>query len=68
MDALRTQADNLQWEVHHLDVENRKLKEQNPEGVDHEAELERDVAELTDNVRTYEQQLAEKMGVIKSTE
>ena len=43
MEALRTKADSLQWEVNRLDAENRRLRADNPaasEQVDIEAELE----------------------------
>ena len=52
MEALRTKIDGLQWEVHRLDAENRKLRAKKPElgeRVDLAAELEQtkgDVAEL----------------------
>ena len=65
MEALRTQNDNLRWEVNRLDAENRKLRSGNPdagERVDLEAELEqtkRDVATLTEQVRVYQRQLEE---------
>ena len=54
MEALRTKCDSLEWEVHRLRAENRKLREENPEAserVDCAAELERTketVVELTD--------------------
>ena len=52
MEALRTKIDGLQWEVHRLDAENRKLRAGKPElgeRLDLAAELEQakgDVAEL----------------------
>ena len=52
MEALRTKIDGLQWEVHRLDAENRKLRTEKPElgeRVDLAAELDQtkeDVAEL----------------------
>ena len=52
MEALRTKNDSLQWEVHRLDAENRKLRAEKPElgeRLDLAAELEQakgDVAEL----------------------
>ena len=64
MEALRTQNDNLQWEVNRLGAENQKLRSENPERsarVDFEAELDearRDVATLTNQVQTYQAQLA----------
>ena len=49
MEALRTQLDNLKWEVNRLDAENRRLHDGNPEAtarVDLEDELEKSKAEL----------------------
>ena len=43
-EALRTKVDNLQWEVNRLDVENQRLRSQNPEStsrVELEDELQR---------------------------
>ena len=60
MEALRTKADSLQWEINRLDAENRRLRADDPaasERVDLEAELEQsrsDVAELTSRVRELE--------------
>ena len=61
MEALRTQNDNLQWEINRLDAENRKLREAN-EGavtlVDLETELEQsrnDVKALTERLRAVEE-------------
>ena len=56
MEALRTKADSLQWEINRLDAENRRLRADDPvasERVDLVAELEQsrsDVAELTSQV------------------
>ena len=52
-EALRTQVDNLQWEVNRLDAENKKLRSANESVsrcVDLELELQQskeDAAELT---------------------
>ena len=60
MEALRTQNDNLQWEVNRLHVENQKLRSEDPDRsarVDLETELNearRDVAALTNQVQTYQ--------------
>ena len=65
MEALRTHNDNLQWEVHRLDAENRKLRSENPEAsnrLDLETELEQtklDAAGLTEQVQAYQWQLEE---------
>ena len=65
MEALRTCNDNLQWEVHRLDAENRKLWSENPEAsnrLDLETELEQtklDAAGLTEQVQAYQRQLEE---------
>ena len=51
MEALRTRVDSLQWEIHRLGVENRHLREENPEVSGTLEQLEgakREVAELTD--------------------
>ena len=56
--------DSLRWEVQRLEVENRRLREQDPEAeerVDCGAELESarvKVAEKTERIKTLEQQLA----------
>ena len=74
MEALGTRVDNLQWEVHRLNVENRKLRDQDPEAgerVDREAELERaktDVAELKNRVQENEQRLDENAGALQDAE
>ena len=68
MEALRTQNDNLRWEVQRLDVENRRLREKNPEAsrsLDREAQPERakcDIDELTDRVQASERQWRESSG------
>ena len=65
MEALRTQNDSLQWEVHRLDVANRKLRSSNPEAserLDIESELEQtksDVARLTEQAQAYQRELEE---------
>ena len=70
MEALRTQVDSLKWEVQRLEVENRRIREQNPVGserVDCEAELERaktDVTEMATRMRTLEQ-LADSAGMAR---
>ena len=49
MEALRTQLDNLEWEVNRLDVENRWLREAVTEAcklVDLQTELEQSKAEV----------------------
>ena len=59
MEALRTQNDNLRWELNRLDVENRRLRSENPDlgtRLDLETELKQaknDVAELTEQVQAY---------------
>lgn len=74
MEALRTKIDGLQWEVHWLGAENRKLREDNPgasERIDREAELEKtkyDVAELTNHVKVLERQLAERTSTVEDAE
>ena len=74
MEALRTKIDGLQWEVHRLGAENRKLREDNPgasERIDREAELEKtkyDVAELTNHVKVLERQLAEGTSTVEDAE
>ena len=48
MEALRTQLDNLQWEVNRLGAENRRLRDEDQEAsscVDLEAELQQSKAE-----------------------
>ena len=63
MEALRTQLDNLQWEVNRLDVENRRLREADTEAcklMDLQTELEQSMAEvatLTERVRAYGEQV-----------
>ena len=65
MKALRTQNDSLQWEIHRLDAENRKLRSGNPEASDRldlEAELEQtkaDAAALTEQLQACTKQLKE---------
>ena len=65
MEALRTQLDNLQWEVNRLGAENRRLRDGDPETssrLDTEAELQQskaETAELAERVEALEQQLAE---------
>ena len=60
---LRTQIDNLKWEVNRLDVENRRLREEDPaarERVDLESELQQakeTVSELTERATMYETQM-----------
>ena len=64
METLRTQIDNLQWEVNCLDAENRKLRSQDESAsrcVDLEAELERareDGEMLSRRVETLERERA----------
>ena len=65
MEALRTHNDNLQWEAHRLDAENRKLRSENLKAsnrLDLESELEHtklDAAVLTEQVQAYQRQLEE---------
>ena len=49
MEALRTQNNNLQWEVNRLDTENRRLRSEYPDlgaRLDLEAELEPSLSRL----------------------
>ena len=53
--------DSLQWEIHRLEVENRHLREENPEVSGTLEQLEgakREVAELTDRTSELERRLA----------
>ena len=62
MEALRTRVDSLQWEIHRLGVENRHLREENPEVSRTLQQLEgakREVAELTDRKSELERRLTE---------
>ena len=65
MEALRTQIDNLTWEVNRLDAENQRLREGDPaasERVDLESELQQTraiAAELTERAGVYETQVNE---------
>ena len=74
MEALRTRNDSLQWEVQRLDVQNRRLREQNPEAsecVDREAKLEKaknDVAEMTSRLRAWEEQQSENARATEEAE
>ena len=74
MESLRTQLDNLQWEVNRLGAENRQLREANPEAschVDLEAELQHSRAKSTQmvkRVRTLEEQLAETTHAATASE
>ena len=61
--------DNLQWEINQLKVENRKLREQDPEAsrrVDRETTLEGEAAELRDRVRECEGRLTEEEATLQS--
>ena len=63
MELLRTQMDNLQWEVIRLDVENIR--------VDCETELKKateDVTEMNGRVQVYEQRLAESAKAVQDAE
>ena len=63
MELLRTQMDNLQWEVIRLDVENIR--------VDCETELKKateDVTEMNGRVQVYEQRLAESAKAVEDAE
>ena len=74
MEALRTQNDNLRWEIQRLDVENRRLRENNPEAsrsLDREAQLERakcDIDELTDRAQASERRVAEYTETVERAE
>ena len=65
-EALKTQIDNLQWEINRLDSENQKLRDVNPERsrfVDVESELslaKEDITNLTAEVNSQRQQLTER--------
>ena len=62
MEALRTRVVSLQWEIHRLGVENRHLREENPEVSGTLQQLEgakREVAELTDRTSELERRLTE---------
>ena len=65
-EALKTQIDSLQWEINHLDCENQKLREFNPERsqfVDLQSELsltKEDITNLTAEVNTQCQQLTKR--------
>jgi len=66
MEALRTQIDGFRWEVQRLEVENRRLREQNPTTsaqLDSEMELagaRTNISEMTDRTKELEQQLADQ--------
>ena len=68
MEALRTQVDSLNWELQRLQVENRRLREDNPaaeERVDRGVELESvraEVAEKTQSIEALERELADSVG------
>ena len=64
--ALKTQIDNLQWEINRLDSENQKLRDVSLERsrfVDVESELslaKEDITNLTAEVNSQRQQLTER--------
>ena len=70
MEALRTQLDNLQWEVNRLRAENQRLRDTDVEAgarVDLEAELRAsrvEVAELEERVKENEQREAENSHAV----
>ena len=71
MEALRIKIDNVEREVERVTVENRKLREDDPgasERLDREAELQSDVAELTNSMEVLEQQLAERKSAAEDAE
>ena len=71
MEALRIKIDNLEREVERVTVENRKLREDDPgasERLDREAELQSDVAELTNRMEVLQQQLAERISAAEDAE
>ena len=74
MEALQLKVNNLGWEVKRLDTENRKLRDQHPEGakrVDAKIELEQargDVTQLTKELKSYEAQLVEYKQTLEATE
>ena len=59
MEALRTQLDNLQWEVNRLESENRILKDRDPKASER-LDLERRVAEAEKELQTVQEVLATK--------
>ena len=64
MEALQTKLDNLQWEVNRLDGENQRLRDEDAEAsvrVDLEAELEQSKGEVTERVKTCEQQIQDSV-------
>ena len=71
MESLRTQLDNLRWEVNRLDSENRRLRDEKADvsaRLDLEAELEESKAEgarMAERVRAGEQQLEESRGLLE---
>ena len=71
MEALRIKIDNVEREVERVTVENRKLREDDPgasERLDREAELQSDVAELTNRMEVLQQQLAERISAAEDAE
>jgi len=74
MESLRTQIDNLQWEVNRLDAENRRLRDGDAEvsaRVDLEAELEQskiEIAQMAERVQTSERQLGERVCAVTEVE
>ena len=61
-EALQTQIDKLQWEVNHLDSENKNLRDSSPRFVDLENELslaQEDITNLNAELSLQRQQLSE---------
>ena len=59
MEALRTQLDNLQWEVNRLESENRILKDQDPKASER-LDLEHRVEEAEKELQTVQEVLTTK--------
>ena len=59
MEALRTQVDNLQWEVNRLEAENRSLRAQDTEA-SKRVDLELEVEQVTKELQSLQEVLAEK--------
>ena len=59
IEALRTQADNLQWEVNRLEAENRSLRVQDTEA-SKRVDLELEVEQVTEESRSLQEELVVK--------
>ena len=59
MEALRTQVDNLQWEVNRLEAENRSLRAQDTEA-SKRVDLELEVEQVTKELQSLQEVLAAK--------